>query len=81
LSSKFAFLLKRKQLLDFDNKQRWFHEQLKRDARVTLHIEVSREQFFKDSFLSIIEAPASKFGAISVTFKGNVLKKYRNNRK
>ena len=68
LSSKFSFLLKRKQLLDFDNKQKWFRSQ--KEYRPSLNIVVSRENIFRDSFNAIIDVPSSKLGGLTVAFKG-----------
>lgn len=60
LKREFSFLLRSKDLLDFENKKRWFHQQLdeKKKLSYTLEsttLEIRRDNLFMDAFVQLYD--------------------------
>lgn len=73
MSGPFAMLVKNPKILEFDNKKNYFDRQLHVDdsEKVTLAVNVSRDQVFLDSYRSLFFKPKEEFrnAKLDISFK------------
>ena len=69
LTTNFAFLLNKKELLDFNNKKQWFKSRMTLDIRKPLSIVIDRFNLLEDTCLQILDRSIYTLGKLNVQFK------------